>query len=262
MNVLKLKFDERIGAKMLRYFIVIIVFFIGGAASAACGFENSTSGSYRTKVVAAEPGKGRVELLTVPRGSSNPWPNDDFDITVRVLDEQTCDLARATVWYKDNTGRNHDLNTPGNNSAMHRSVWTDTLGRPMFGVLRLRAWRNHNKTLIFVVNYHNAALNTVPGLSVGNTNTIPNPTSPLPIPNTNQFNEMTITLSHVSSFQVEFEIIDLVCNRSFNVVLDPWEELPISICSDGSYGRFSYRDMRNPSATIAALVRPFERVRM
>ncbi len=58
-----------------------------------------------------------------------------------------------------------------------------------------------------------------------------------------------ITLRHVSSFQITYEITDVECNRSYPITLKPWDEVQISICSDGRYGKIIYRDISNPPET-------------
>lgn len=67
--------------------------------------------------------------------------------------------------------------------------------------------------------------------------------------------KISVTLRNVASHSVTFQITDVVCNISFPVTLQPWQEWSIPICSDSGYGKIIYRDIRNSSGVEASFLR-------
>lgn len=66
---------------------------------------------------------------------------------------------------------------------------------------------------------------------------------------------ISVNLRNVASHSVTFQVTDVVCNRSFQVTMQPWEVSGITICSDSGYGKIIYRDIRNSSGVEASFLR-------
>ncbi len=143
--------------KSLKITFALIFFTVcAQPALAACGYSDLDQSDSKQKVVSTPKASGRVELLTIPRYSKGPWPSQDYRVSVLVMDATTCEPAGSTVWYKDNAGANHDLNTFPKTHPLHKTQWSRDISRPQFGVFRLRAWRSKRRPLVFVVSYQAA----------------------------------------------------------------------------------------------------------
>lgn len=237
------------------------VFLLLGATSlkADCGYENFASQFSRVKVVTTPASSGTVELLTVPRGSREPWPYDSYTVRVTIRDAETClPQPAARVWYKDNIGSNHDLSANAINGVKD-AIWQGRVGRPQFGVFRLRAWRSGTRPLTFVIHYSPAT--ALPSLPTPQTQV--EPPSPKTIERTQSSAAMLgIRLRNQASTSVTFEITDVVCGSSTVIEFAPWEERALRICSDSVYGKIIYRDVRNQSGVEASLLSEGDRVNM
>jgi hypothetical protein len=243
--------------------LALMCFFVNllgftNQALASCGFQESSGDEWNTKIVNTGLASGRVELLTIPRGGRGPFSYDDYRISVIVLDSNTCQPALSTVWYKDNAGSNHDLRTPSRDMPYHRTLWTGDLGRPQFGVLRLRAWRSKERPLTFVISYQAAPLGPssqiIPPLL---------PTQSVTVDETvADAGRINISLQNVASSPVSYEVTDVVCNQITVYDFEPWQVVQVSICTDGSYGKIIYRDVRNATGVEAALIRSGTQISM
>lgn len=224
---------------------------------ASCGYTDHQDSESAVKIVKTKPGGGRVELLTVPRYNKGSWFAEDYQVSVLILNAETCQPATSTVWYKDNLGANHDFTTSRKGEPGHKHIWKERIGRPMYGVHRVRAWKNKNVPLLFVVSYGPAA-----PIGTSTTPFAPAPRVSTSSEKTSSSSTITITLRHFSSFEVTYEIIDATCGNSMVLRMQPWEVMPINICSDGGYGKLIFRDIRNPpgTGTEVSLIRSGETV--
>lgn len=226
---------------------------------ADCGFADFESNYSRVKVVPTTASSGTTELLTIPRKSREPWPYESYDITVTIYDAETCSPHPANrVWYKDNIGINHDLAATGL-MGVKEAAWTGRLGRPQFGVFRLRAEKSASRALVFQVHYRPAS--PLPPVSTPQTDSIP------PAPVVTERAEpsatmLSIMLRNQASSSVTFEINDVVCGSRTVIEFAPWQEHSLRICSDSGYGKVIYRDVRNVSGVEATLLREGDRVNM
>lgn len=245
----------------LKNWTAAVIFLLLGASPliADCGYDDFVSDYSRVKVITTSASSGTVELLTIPRNSREPWPYESYDVTVTVYDAETCSPhPAARVWYKDNVGMNHDLAANVFNS-IEGAAWMDRLGRPQFGVFRLRAAKNATRALIFQVHYRPAS--PLPPLST------PQIQSERPGPvrteqADNSAGMLDVTLRNQASFSVTFEITDMVCGSSIEIEFAPWEERTLPICSDSGYGKIIYRDVRNQSGIEATLLSEGDRINM
>lgn len=241
--------------------IAAALFVLLGATPviADCGFEDFASDYSRVKVVTTTASNGTTELLTIPRKSREPWPHESYDITVMVYDAETCSPhPAARVWYKDNFGINHNLAAIGF-MGVKEAGWMARVGRPLLGVFRLRAENTATSALVYRIHYRPAS--PLPPVSTPQTESVApgRPSTERAEPSAIM---LDIMLWNQASFSVTFEITDVVCGSRTVIKLEPREERGLEICSDGTYGKIIYRDIRNQDGVEASLLRHGDRITM